>query len=171
MLYDACEVNGTNPARAPQFPSTFNPLHQQRASISNKGFINHLFFTHLRTLAARIPFVLTCSQKHPGGGGSPSQHFRPELGGYFSGPKAAESSLHCAARRAIVRREGRNRAAPVGMTEFGECLFGADLCRTLRGSGLAMNVRPGRTGGIPPLRGPTRHSSARRKKSGRSGRG
>jgi len=29
-------------------------------------------------------------------------------------------SLHCAARRAINRREEKNRAAPVGMTEKGK---------------------------------------------------
>ena len=29
-------------------------------------------------------------------------------------------SLHCAARRATIRRAGEDRAAPVGMTEQGE---------------------------------------------------
>ena len=32
--------------------------------------------------------------------------------------KSAEGSLHSAARRAIIRRAGENRAAPVGMTKL-----------------------------------------------------
>jgi len=68
-----------------------------------------------------------------------------------------EGSLHSAARRAIVRREGRNRAAPVGMTEFGRV-----VSDQRPGDKRKARERRGRKR-IPPLRGPTRHSSARKK--------
>jgi len=50
-------------------------------------------------------------------------------------PKEAERSLHSAARRAAIRRGGKNRAAPVGMTNFGRLCFGGGFMSD-------MNVRP-----------------------------
>jgi hypothetical protein len=65
---------------------------------------------------------------------SPTVPSRSAMGSGFS-IRQEERSLRSAARRAIIRRERKNRAAPVGMTNIGSICFG-ECCMS------DMNVRP-----------------------------
>jgi hypothetical protein len=69
----------------------------------------------LRTLAPLSPLFRCSSQNTAGGTPSPTVPSRIGAGmDTITGQE--ERSLHSAARRAIIRRERKNRAAPVGMT-------------------------------------------------------
>ena len=112
------------PARAPQIPSTRTPCTYSVHRYQNKGFArqNSKFlsplFSHRYALSHPQALCFDILHKNARGEGVTSVTTVDSRIGRGSAARwEEERSFDCAARRAIIRRAGKNRAAPLRMTE------------------------------------------------------